>query len=81
MTVRDIFLRHGPDYLHAFADRIPAHHKQVINALIRCRTAELGTIICACEDCAHTYQIFRSCGNRHCPTCQGEKAVEWFNRR
>jgi hypothetical protein len=81
MTVRDIFLRHGPDYLKTFGDRIPAHHKKVINAIIRCRTAELGTIICACQDCANTYRIFRSCGNRHCPTCQGEKAIEWFNRR
>ena len=41
----------------------------------------VGTIVCACEDCATTYRMFRSCGNRHCPTCQGEKAINWFNTR
>jgi hypothetical protein len=81
MTVRDIFLTHGNAYLKAFGERIPAHHRKVIQAIIQCRTEALGTIVCACESCADTYQIFRSCGNRHCPTCQGEKAVTWLNTR
>ncbi len=81
MTVRDVFLTHGKAYLDAFGRRMPTDHKKVIQAIIQCRTPELGTIVCACEDCANTYQIFRSCGNRHCPTCQGEKAINWFNTR
>ena len=81
MTVRDIFLTHGKAYLDAFGERMPGDHKKVVRAIIQCRTPELGTIVCACEDCANTYQIFRSCGNRHCPTCQGEKAIDWFNTR
>ena len=81
MTVRDVFLTHGRAYLNAFGHRMPANHKKVIQAIIQCRTPDLGTIVCACEDCANTYRIFRSCGNRHCPTCQGEKAINWFNAR
>ena len=81
MTVRDVFLTHGRAYLDAFGHRIPANHKKVIQAILQCRTPDLGTIVCACEDCANTYRIFRSCGNRHCPTCQGEKAINWFNAR
>ncbi len=79
MTVRDVFLTHGRTYLDAFGERMPGNHKKVIQAIIQCRTPELGTIVCACEDCANIYRIFRSCGNRHCPTCQGEKAINWFN--
>ena len=81
MTVRDIFNTHGNAYLDAFEERIPAHHRKVIRAIIQCRTEALGTILCACENCADTYRIFRSCGNRHCPICQGEKAVFWLNAR
>jgi len=81
MTVRDVFLTHGREYLEKFGQRMPGDHKKVIRAIIQCRTPELGTIVCACEDCANTYRIFRSCGNRHCPTCQGEKAIKWFNTR
>ena len=81
MTVRDVFLTHAKGYLEAFGHRMPGDHKKVIRAIIQCRTPELGTIVCACEECANTYRIFRSCGNRHCPTCQGEKAINWFNTR
>jgi len=81
MTVRDVFLAHGRAYLEEFNQRMPANHKKVIGAIIQCRTPELGAIVCACEDCANTYRIFRSCGNRHCPTCQGDKAINWFNTR
>jgi hypothetical protein len=81
MIVRDVFLTYGKAYLDAFGRRMPANHEKVIRAIIQCRTEALGTIVCACEDCANTYHLFRSCGNRHCPTCQGEKAVNWFNTR
>jgi len=81
MTVRDVFLTHGKAYLDAFGQRMLAHHKKVMQEIIQCRTPDLGTIVCACEDCANTYRIFRSCGNRHCPTCQGEKATQWLNTR
>lgn len=81
MTVRDVFLTYAPKYLQTFGKRMPAHHKKVMQAIIRCRTPDLGTIVCACEQCGNTLQLFRSCGNRHCPTCQGEKALRWFDAR
>ena len=81
MTVRDVFLSRGKAYLQTFGHRMPGDHKKVIQAIMQCRTPQMGTIVCACEDCSNTYRIFRSCGNRHCPTCQGEKAITWFNAR
>lgn len=81
MTVADIFITYGPGYLQNFGDRMPENHKKVIRAIIQCRTPELGTIVCSCQDCANTYRIYRSCGNRHCPTCQGDKATRWLNAR
>ena len=78
MTVRDIFTLYGPSYLDTFAERIPAPHRKVMRAVIYCRTPHLGAIVCQCEGCGKTYEIYRSCGNRHCPTCQGDKAKEWL---
>ena len=81
MTIRDIFITYAKGYLESFGQQMPANHKKVIGAIVQCRTPQLGTIVCACQDCSNTYHIFRSCGNRHCPTCQGEKAITWLNRR
>ena len=81
MTVRDIFSLYGPSYLDTFGERIPAHHRKVMQAIVHCRTPYLGTIVCQCEGCGKTYEIYRSCGNRHCPTCQGDKAKEWLANR
>ncbi len=46
MTVREVCLAHGKEYLQAFSQRMPAHLKKVIQAIIQCRTPELGTIVC-----------------------------------
>lgn len=80
-TVRDVFTAYGPAYLNAFGNRVPAKHRKVIHAIAHCRTPLLGSILCRCEDCGKTFEIYKSCGNRHCPTCQGEKANLWLERR
>ena len=81
MSVRDIFQAHGQSYLETFGDSIPLQHRKVMRAIIQCRTPQLGAIVCRCEGCGKTYPIFCSCGNRHCPTCQGDKANQWLAHR
>jgi Putative transposase/Transposase zinc-binding domain len=44
-------------------------------------TAELGGHVAACEDCGHTRIAYNSCGNRHCPKCQGSAARHWLAER
>ena len=50
-------------------------------ALIKCRTAALGGHIDRCQKCNKTHLFYHSCRNRHCPTCQGHKVVDWINAR
>jgi hypothetical protein len=50
-------------------------------AIEACRTAELGGHVAACEDCGHTVISYNSCGNRHCPKCQGAAARAWLEER
>ena len=44
----------------------------------RAAPAQLGTVLYACESCGRTHAVGRSCGNRHCPTCQQDKTRAWL---
>ncbi len=46
----------------------------------RCRTGQLGGAAFHCTKCEHSTLTMRSCGNRHCPTCNGLKRRQWRDR-
>jgi hypothetical protein len=76
-SVAEVVRRYGPAYLERFGDRMPAAHRKVLGAIAGCRTGELGMTIYRCEDCGKMHAVGRSCGDRHCPTCQRDKAEAW----
>ena len=80
-TVADVLRRYGDEYLERFGARMPAEHRQVLQAIQACRTGELGTVHYACETCGRTHVMGRSCGNRHCPTCQQHKTKTWLEKQ
>lgn len=80
-TVADALRQHSPQYLETWGDRIPWAQRQVLRALIRCRTGELGNTLFECTGCGHRHWVGRSCGNRHCATCQHEKTQQWLARQ
>ena len=80
-TLAEVVRRYGPAYLERFGDRMPAAHKAVLHHIAGCRTGELGTVVYRCEDCGRRHLIGRSCGDRHCPSCQREKAEAWLARQ
>jgi Putative transposase/Transposase zinc-binding domain len=77
-TVAEVMRRHGPAYLEQFGAAMPIEHKKVLNAMRACRTGLLGTVLYECTSCGCTHVMGRSCGNRHCPTCQQDKTRAWF---
>lgn len=77
-AIQEIFRKYAPEYLALYGDRMPEVHKKVIRAIRECRTGTFGAILYACEECGATHTLQCSCGNRHCPTCQHEKAVQWL---
>ena len=80
-TVADVLRRYGPAYLERFGAAIPREHRKVLDAIIACRTGELGTVIYQCASCGTTHAMGRSCGNRHCPTCQQDKTKAWLEKQ
>jgi hypothetical protein len=77
-SIREIFSTFGPEYLQRYSNTMPKTHRKVIDALIACRTEACGIAFYQCEGCAERQQLFVSCGNRHCPTCQYTKAQRWL---
>lgn len=73
--------QHGPAYLDKFGQRMPLAHRKVLAAIQRCRTGELGGVVYQCDGCGRTHWVGRSCGNRHCPTCQHEKTAAWLQKQ
>lgn len=54
---------------------------RTLSAIKKCRTAELGGHIDACDTCGNLTISYNSCRNRHCPKCQGNKREEWIEKR
>jgi hypothetical protein len=77
-TVADVLRQYGPEYLERFGATMPVEHKKVLNTIMACRTGELGMVFYACTSCGRTHAMGRSCGNRHCPSCQQDKTKTWL---
>ncbi|MGA1871856.1 MAG: transposase zinc-binding domain-containing protein [bacterium] len=80
-AIQDIFRTYGPEYLAWYGDRIPKHHRKVINAICECRSGSFGAVLYDCENCHSLHSIPCCCGNRHCPTCQYDKSDEWLRKQ
>jgi hypothetical protein len=80
-AIQDIFRTYGPEYLALYQNRMPQSHKKVMRAICECQSGSFGTILYDCEDCHAIHPVPCCCGNRHCPTCQHNKAHEWLLRQ
>jgi hypothetical protein len=76
--IQNIFTLYGPEYLKRFGDLMPSHHRKAISAIRQCRGGAFGFNVFRCDSCRDIHITRCSCGNRHCPTCQHEKAGQWL---
>jgi len=79
--IQQIFRDHGAEYLERFCSRMPAAHRRTIKAICECRSGARGHHMFQCPDCGEHHVAMSSCGNRHCPVCQNEKAARWVYRQ
>jgi hypothetical protein len=76
-----VIRRYGPKF---FADQgagLTPTQRKVLAAMAACRTAAMGVHVQQCEHCGGEVILYNSCGDRHCPQCQGGKRAEWFEKR
>lgn len=80
-TVNDILRKFGPAYLKKYREKMSLDQIRTLEALSRCRGPNAGSILYRCRDCLKWHEVPKSCGNRHCPTCQGHKARHWLQEQ
>lgn len=78
LSVAEVFRRYGESYRQRFASHMSQDQLKAMWAIERCRTGRLGTAVYHCSKCGTSHGVPRSCGNRHCPTCQADKAQQWL---
>jgi DNA-directed RNA polymerase subunit RPC12/RpoP len=61
--------------------KLPRAHWKILNVLAACHTPELGGHRYRCAQCGKDHFVPHSCGNRHCPRCQGARAFDWLARQ
>ncbi len=75
----EVFNRFADDYQK---HRILSFEQQkLIRDIQDCRTYVLGGHVTACSSCGHIKIHYNSCGNRHCPGCQGVNKEKWILER
>lgn len=61
--------------------RLSPHQWKTVRALATCRTGALGGQWFGCTHCGRAHFVAHSCRNRHCPQCQGARAVDWLQQQ
>lgn len=75
-TIQQIFQKFGPSYKSK--NSMSQEQVQVFNAILACKTKELGGHVYECSKCGETVYSYNSCKNRHCPNCQDFKKEQWI---
>jgi len=77
--VADILAQYLPAY--RANKRLSEQQYKATDAILSCRTQSSGVHVYSCTECDYTEQSYNSCGNRHCPKCQGNKRLAWLQKR
>src|SRR5437762_13051309 len=77
----DIFRLYGSAYRQAHYGSLSLSQIKVMEAIEKCRTADLGGHKDECDNCSFIQYSYNSCRNRHCPKCQSLARAEWLMKR
>jgi hypothetical protein len=82
LEVADVFRDGEARFLSEYGHMLSREQRQVLRAVIRCRTAQLGGhVVQQYDDCGHQRIQYNSCRNRHCPKCQAMARAVWLEKR
>ena len=78
LAVAEILRLHGAAFRAHVGDRLLPSQARVLRDLAGCRTAYFGGALTRCDHCDAQVYRYRSCGNRHCPTCHHDRTERWL---
>lgn len=79
LEVSDIFREYGVEFRRIY--HLPENQTSIMNLIVNCRTAALGSHIEKCDNCGYETIAYNSCRNRHCPKCQHTAREQWIAAR
>lgn len=77
-SIQDIFKEYGAKYIKTH--KLSKEQWKVFNAIVNCKTKELGIHTITCNECGETHIALNSCRNRHCPNCQAYAREKWIEK-
>jgi hypothetical protein len=80
-TVAEVIRSCLDEFLDQYGTTLTPQQRRALKDLTACRTAALGGHVLGCPECGYEQIAYNSCGNRHCPTCQGAAAARWMEAR
>ena len=80
LSVHEVLRRWAPAYRAQFGAAMPSRQREVLQALLTCRTPALGGALHYCPNCDHRHFSYHSCNDRHCPQCGGQDAQQWLHQ-
>jgi len=75
----DVFEQFIGEYKQQYT--LTGYQQKVVDDILHCRTEAMGGHWTACTNCGELKKHYNSCGNRHCPTCQGINKERWILER
>ena len=81
LEVAEVFRRYEADFTDKYGALLSVAQRRAMQAIMRCRTRELGGHRWRCDDCGHERIAYNSCRNRHCPKCQAQARAQWLAAR
>ena len=78
-SITEVFKKFGASVIAN--NKLHVDQLKVLRLIGQCRTAALGSHKERCTGCGHTRVHYNSCGNRHCPNCQGINRERWLLER
>jgi Putative transposase/Transposase zinc-binding domain len=76
LTVAQVLKVFLPEYPGRYS--LPAHHLKVLRRLAQCRSGALGWTVWQCQQCHRSHWRPHGCGDRHCPSCQHQRSLQWL---
>ena len=74
--VAEIFRRHMHEYRRHY--RLSYEQAKAVNAILQCRTPEMGGVMKECSVCKKWEFHCKACKNRHCPQCGAFEKAQWL---
>jgi len=60
--------------------KLSPQQNKALTHIMQCRTVSLGGHQDVCDHCGNIIYSYNSCGDRHCPKCQGNKQALWIQK-